>query len=184
VDDATSTVVHEDAHQWTGDLVRLARWQDIWLNEGFATYAEWLWSGHEGGRTPQERFKLYASAIPPDDPFWSVAIGDPGPDSLFDGSVYLRGAMTLQALRTRIGDHAFFRLLRLWPKRYGGQAVTTDDFVALAERVSHQQLDDLFDEWLYTPGRPASLPAASRAGSAAASVERSPAPFWRSAPKR
>ena len=71
-------VVHELAHQWFGDDVALARWQDIWLNEGFATYAEWLWEEHEGRATPPEIFEAIYDDIPADDPFWSVVIGDPG----------------------------------------------------------------------------------------------------------
>ena len=71
-------VVHELAHQWFGDDVALARWQDIWLNEGFATYAEWLWAEHEGQATPQEIFQATYDAIPADDAFWDVVIGDPG----------------------------------------------------------------------------------------------------------
>ena len=101
---ADFVVVHELAHQWFGDDVALHRWQDIWLNEGFATYAEWLWEEHEGRATPQEIFQATYDAIPADDPFWSVVIGDPGVDLLFDGAVYVRGAMTLQALRNEVGD--------------------------------------------------------------------------------
>ena len=74
-------VVHELAHQWFGDDVALARWQDIWLNEGFATYAEWLWAEHEGVATPQETFQATYDAIPADDPFWDLVIGDPGVDA-------------------------------------------------------------------------------------------------------
>ena len=170
--DQTDVVVHELAHQWTGDAVRLARWQDIWLNEGFATYAEWLWSEAQGRETPQQLFDDSVSQIPADDPFWSLTIGDPGPDALFAYPVYLRGAMTLQALRQRIGDEPFMRLLHLWIARYSGEAVTTDDFIALAESVSGQQLDDLFAEWLYTGAKPAGLPLAQLPDAAAASSDR------------
>ena len=107
-------VVHELAHQWFGDDVALARWQDIWLNEGFATYAEWLWEEYEGRGTPQEIFQATYDAIPADDPFWSVVIGDPGVDLLFDDAVYVRGAMTLQALRNEVGDDAFWAIVRGW----------------------------------------------------------------------
>ena len=81
-------VVHELAHQWYGDSVRVKRWQHIWLNEGFATYAEWLWSEHEGLGTAQEIADFFYDVIPEDDPFWQLTIGDPGPEALFDFAVY------------------------------------------------------------------------------------------------
>jgi aminopeptidase N len=151
------TVVHELAHQWFGDSVTPARWQDIWLNEGFATYAEWLWTEHDGGATARQTFdELYATPAAETD-FWNPPSGDPGgPEDLFTGSVYDRGAMTLQALRGRIGDRAFFRLLRTWAERYRYRNVTTADLIALAEQVSGQQLDHLFAVWLYAPGKPTS----------------------------
>ena len=146
-------VVHELAHQWFGDSLHLTRWQDIWLNEGFATYAEWLWAEREGRGTVAERFTMETTSRPPDDPFWTVRIGDPGPGGLFDQAVYVRGAMTLQALRTEIGNEAFARLVRAWtePKARG---VSTAEFVALAEEVSGRQLDGLFTTWLDTPRKP------------------------------
>ena len=154
--DNTSVVVHELAHQWVGDDLALEAWQHIWLNEGFASYTEWLWSEHQGGPTPQEIFDFYAG-IPEDDPFWDVVIGDPGPENLFAGPVYDRGAMTLQALRTKIGDEDFFRLLKRWTAQQSGGNVSTDEFIALAEQVSGEQLDDFFTIWLFTPEKPASL---------------------------
>jgi hypothetical protein len=160
VNPVDSVVVHELAHQWVGDDLALAAWQHIWLNEGFASYAEWLWSEREGRGTAQEIFDSIA-AIPADDPFWSVAIGDPGPEQLFDIAVYNRGAATLHALRLEVGDESFFRILRRWTRTQAGGNVTTAEFVALAERISGQDLDALFTEWLFTPARPASLGAAT-----------------------
>ena len=157
-----SVIVHELAHQWFGDLVAVDRWQHIWLNEGFATYAEWLWSGHEGFGTPRRTFEAIWGAIPSDSPFWRVVIGDPGVDDLFDGAVYVRGAMTLQALRNRVGDDAFWTTLHLWTEQHAFATGTTDGFITLAEQVSGQDLSDLFDVWLFTPGRP---PASAVTGS-------------------
>ncbi|MFI5844606.1 M1 family metallopeptidase [Catenuloplanes sp. NPDC051500] len=159
---ADNVVVHELAHQWYGDSLAVARWQDIWLNEGFATYAEWLWAEHEGRATPQQLFDANYQAIPADDPFWQLTIGDPGPVRLFDYPIYLRGAMTLQVLRNRVGDDAFFRIIKGWATTRAGGNVTTPQFIAYAERVSGRQLDDLFDTWLYTATRPVVETSAAR----------------------
>ena len=166
---ADAVVVHELAHQWFGDNLRLNRWKDIWLNEGFATYAEWLWSEHEGNGTPQEIFDNI-NTIPADDPFWTLTIGDPGPDALFDPPVYFRGGMTLQALRTTVGDDDFFEILRTWAKRESGEAVSTPQFIALAEKISGQDLDALFDAWLYSPTKPGEPAAAASRSIAATQV--------------
>jgi len=163
--DNTSVVVHELAHQWTGDDLALKRWRHIWLNEGFASYMEWLWSEDQGGGTAQEIFDFYAS-IPEDDEFWTLEIGDPGPDRIFDGAVYDRGAMTLHALRGEIGEADFFRLLRRWTASQSGGNVTTAEFKALAERVSGEELDAFFREWLHTPAKPSGLDGAARSRTA------------------
>jgi len=149
-----STVAHELAHQWFGDKVTPRLWKDIWLNEGFATYAEWLWGESTGGPSPQQQFDQ-AYATPAGDELWSVLPGDPGPADMFATAVYQRGAMTLQVLRTTIGDDAFAKVLRQWAGRDRDRPVGTDDFRALAEQVSGKDLDALFRTWLYTPGKPA-----------------------------
>jgi aminopeptidase N len=150
---ADSTVVHEYAHQWYGDSVRPAAWQHIWLNEGFATYAEWLWREREGIATAQAQFQRVYDVAPPE--FWQVTIGDPGPGALFDVAVYFRGAMTLHALRQVVGDTTFFQILEEWATSRAGEVVTTPEFVALAEELAGRELDDLFQAWLSTPERPA-----------------------------
>jgi aminopeptidase N len=149
----TGTIVHELAHQWFGDSVSPKKWADIWLNEGFATYAEWLYSEHTGGQTVQQIFdRTYAQ--PPEASVWQGIVADPGRDNIFNSLVYNRGAMTLHVLRLRIGDDAFFTLLRRWAAEHRYGNVSTSDFVAFAERVSRQQLDDLFATWVYTSGKP------------------------------
>ncbi|MGW6256407.1 M1 family metallopeptidase [Streptomyces sp. NPDC055085] len=149
------TIVHELAHQWFGDSVSVAHWKDIWLNEGFATYAQWLWSEHQGVRSAHDSFVAGYGSRPAESSFWQTVVGDPQRDTMFASAVYQRGAMTLQMLRERIGDTAFFTLLPAWTKlhRYGN--ASTADFISLAERISGRQLDDLFQTWLFTPGKPA-----------------------------
>jgi aminopeptidase N len=146
-------IAHELAHQWFGDSVSLTRWKDVWLNEGFATYAEWLWSEHIGKGTADALFqRYYANAA---DPMWSYPPGVARPADLFNGSVYTRGAMALHALRKEIGDATFFSLIKKWTAdhRYGN--ATTAEFVTLAERMSGKSLGGLFDAWLFQPKRPA-----------------------------
>jgi aminopeptidase N len=87
-------------------------------------------------------------------------IGDPGVEHLFDNPVYVRGAMTLQALRNEIGDDAFWQLVLQWGASQSSGHGTTPEFIALAEQISGQQLDALFDTWLFTAEKP---PAAASA---------------------
>ncbi|GAB3953491.1 M1 family metallopeptidase [Micromonospora vulcania] len=136
-------VAHELAHQWFGDSVSLSRWGDIWLNEGFASYAEWLWEEHDGGRTAQRNFEIqYASTD------WSQPSVEPGRARMFGTAVYKRGALTVHALRRTVGDDTFFRILRSWTAERAEGNATTADFVALAERVAGRQLRAFFDAWL------------------------------------
>ncbi|MGW9451039.1 M1 family metallopeptidase [Streptomyces sp. NPDC055632] len=146
-----TTLVHELAHQWFGNSVSPATWRDLWLNEGFATYAEWLYAEeHEGvpARTAFERaFAQKANwAFPPAAP--------PGAAHLFDPPVYQRGAMVLHKLRETVGDEAFDAILRGWPEKYRHANASTADFTAYAEEVAGKDLDGLWDVWLYGDGRP------------------------------
>ncbi len=148
-----STIVHELAHQWYGDDVAISTWADIWLNEGFATYAEWLWSEQQGGTTAQQTFDdLFATDAA--DPFWTVEVADPGAVAIFDDPVYLRGAMTLHALRVEVGDTTFFEILRGWAAENSGGNVTTGQFEEYASSVAGTDLTALFDTWLHTPSKP------------------------------
>ena len=149
------TLVHETAHQWYGNSVTLTDWHDIWLAEGFATYAEWLWTSRHGGRTPAEHFsKLYAT--PADDGLWHPAPTEfTDPAALFGSPSYNRGAMTLHALRLQVGASDFFAILKAWASEHRHGNVRTAQFQKLAERISGQQLDTLFADWLTLDGRPA-----------------------------
>ena len=155
-----STVVHEIAHQWFGNAVSLTVWPDMWLNEGFATFSEWIYDERHDGPSAQERFDD-DYAIPEDsedfEDLWFPAPNAlPEPSVLFSTPVYERGAMTLQALRQKVGDRTFFAILRTWYRENRNGNVRTADFIHLAERLSHRDLDAFFDAWLFVEGRPTS----------------------------
>ncbi|MFB4279275.1 M1 family metallopeptidase [Nonomuraea sp. MTCD27] len=153
-DPGETIIAHELAHQWFGNSLTIRRWKDLWLNEGFATYAEWLWSEHKGKKTAESFFRDFHQR-PADDPMWKYPPGRAKPDDLFNQSVYTRGGMTLHALRKAIGDATFFTLLRTWAAEHRYGHVTTEQFVDLAERLSGKDLNGLFDAWLFQPRRPA-----------------------------
>ncbi|MCX6500700.1 MAG: M1 family metallopeptidase [Arthrobacter sp.] len=155
------TVVHELGHQWFGDTVSPSDWKDIWLNEGWATYVEWLWAEHQGTATMPEQF-ADAVAYLDGNNRWALNIADPGRDDLFANQVYLRGAAALYALRAKIGDTAFFAGARLWLTRYKDSTATTKDFQAVMEKTSGQKLGAFFDDWMRDGDRPAMPPLAAR----------------------
>ena len=108
-------VAHELSHQWFGNSLTLGSWQDIWLHEGFACYAEWIWSEESGGPSAHERAEEHHEKLADLDQ--DLVLADPGPELMFDDRVYKRGALTLHALRLTVGDDAFFALLRGWTDR-------------------------------------------------------------------
>lgn len=135
---------HELAHQWFGDSVGLDAWEDVWLNEGFATMGEWLWAESDGG-TGGPPLSAGSSLDPP---------LDPGPDDLFGPNVYQRGGLTLKALRDEVGDEAFFTIMTTWAADNALANATTDDFLDLVERSDGTDTRQLVEAWLTDPEPP------------------------------
>lgn len=151
--DLESTIAHELAHQWFGNSVSPAHWEDIWLNEGFATYASWLWIEHSGGEEAfnkllEDNYTILETRNR------GVRIGEPSVSSLFAYEVYLRGAWTLHDLRLTVGEETFFNIFRTYTERFHDSNASIDDFIAVAEEVSGQDLETFFAGWLYQSALP------------------------------
>ncbi|WP_457963694.1 M1 family metallopeptidase [Arthrobacter sp. D1-29] len=144
-------IAHELAHQWFGNSLTASSWKDIWLHEGFACYAEWLWSEASGQGSAAARAEAAweGLASKPQD----LRIGDPGPELMFDDRVYKRGALALHALRTAVGDALFFGLLRAWTERNCFGSVSTGDLTELAQELCGSvpgfDAEGILHPWLY-----------------------------------
>jgi aminopeptidase N len=145
-------IAHELAHSWFGNSLTNASWQHIWLHEGFACYAEWLWSEASKGPKTQRLAEQHWSRL--NSLQQDFAIGDPGPELMFDDRLYKRGALTLHALRLTVGDTAFFRMLRSWTAQNRHGSVTTEQFIAHAEASTGVEVRPLLEEWLFEHALP------------------------------
>lgn len=144
------TIVHELAHMWFGDSVSLENWRDIWLKEGFATYASWLW-GAKGddrilARIAQDSRSRFSDLPSP--------VAQPEPTDLYTNESYTGGALVLYALQKKVGDQTFFKILQTYAEKYKYGNAGTDQFISVAEEVSDQDLKAFFDAWLFSPTLP------------------------------
>jgi len=156
-------IAHEHAHQWFGDLITCGTWADVWLNEGFGTYCQNLWLEHSSGQMAYKRnMNFLADFYLAHNPGWPVyhpewAVKTPGGNELYNQAItYNKGACVLYQLRYILGDSMFFRVLHEYAtdrKFMFSNAVTTD-FIEKACKVSGQDLNWFFNEWIYLPDHP------------------------------
>lgn len=143
-------IVHEAGHQWFGDSVSLENWQDIWLKEGFATYSEWLWeSQNEPAVIAEIARNTQGFGVDT-----SFPVAEPSRNNLYSAESYFGGALVLQALREEVGNETFFNILRAYAERYRYSYAGTDEFIAVANEVSGQDLTAFFQAWLYNDRLP------------------------------
>ncbi|MGY3681817.1 aminopeptidase N [Streptomyces sp. TE33382] len=148
----TGLLVHELAHQWFGNSVTPRTWQDMWLNEGFATYAEWIWLEDYEDIPAQDSFD---EAFEDDDNWAFPPAEPPSAADLSEPPVYGRGAMVIHEIRLALDDdEAFFGLIAGWAKAHRHGNASTEDFTAYVEEESGQDLTELWDTWLYGESRP------------------------------
>lgn len=141
----SSIAAHEIVHQWFGNWVSPAGWDETWLNEGFATYGQWLWEEHALGVPMERNVALARSHVNRD---LETATDDPGLEQMFGLATYERGALVLHALRTEIGDEQFRTFLAEYLDRFGGKVATTEDLVEVASEVAGRDLEEFFRSWL------------------------------------
>jgi len=157
----TATLVHELAHQWYGDSVTPRTWRDMWLNEGFATYAEWLWSEDHDGDTAQQTFDALYDGTYFDDPsdsdaVWAFPPARPSSAAhISDSPVYERGAMVLHKIRRTVGDARFYDIVQGWAAAHRHGNADTADFTAYVEKMAPgKDFGGIWRDWLYGDGKP------------------------------
>jgi aminopeptidase N len=153
------TFVHEMAHQWAGNSVSVEDWSDLWLAEGYATYAEWLWDEAQGGTSAVDQGEWYLFYYGADRPQWDYAVAAPASrDELWSWGSYEGGGIALAALRAGVGDAVFEDITRTWFERYRNSNASTEDYIDLAEEVSGRELDQWAEDFLYSTDKPPAWP--------------------------
>jgi aminopeptidase N len=151
-DFAPDLLNHELAHMWFGNNVTLRQWNDIFNNEAYASWAQWAYNERTRNRKANDKLNEAYETYANQPGFWSITMIDPSRPHLFD-VVYVRGPMTLQALRNVIGDEAFFRFSRDWAQAPGSRSL--EDWMAAAQSATTVDLDPFFQAWIFSRTAPA-----------------------------
>jgi aminopeptidase N len=150
-------ISHELGHQWFGDLVTCKDWGDIWLNEGFATFLETVWTEAHYGKD-QADYERWTGAREwfESGNLWNKPIvrHDFDDSSEFDGNAYGKGGWVLYMLRHQIGEDAFYRSMKHYLEANRGKNVVTADLARAIEEAAHANVDQFFSQWLYGAGAP------------------------------
>ena len=152
-----NTLIHELAHQWFGNAVSPTDWSDIWLNEGPATFiATQVEAELYGGDSTEDTYYDLWDSTAADSAFWTTPVaGFDDPADLFGAPTYNRGAMTLEAIRSALGDDVFGEIMSTWIERYAGGDASTAEWIALSEEISGRDLTAFFSDWLFETDKPA-----------------------------
>jgi aminopeptidase N len=148
------TVVHENAHQWFGDSVTVAKWADICLNECFASYAQWLWTEAKEKQNLDQRYKTAVDKMKSRDGFWGNKLYGMGQGNEFHG-VYDKGVLAIHALRRQVGEDVFGRVLKEWPAAHKDGNASWAQFEEFVQKTAGQDLKGFFDAWFHSDKMPA-----------------------------
>jgi len=150
-------IVHEMVHQWYGDQVSPTDWRDVWMNEGMTMYLQAIWESEHGGPSLEATMADYAAA----DGHLRSQAGPPGAydEAKFgEGNIYYIPAVMWHELRERIGDDAFWSMVREWPTVHDNGGATREQYLDWVERTTGEELSQFFADWLTGESSPASSP--------------------------
>ena len=152
---ADGLISHEMSHQWFGDLVTCADWRHAWLNEGFATYFAALWKEHAEGRDVFDWDELRAERTITSSPVHVAVVPREGESAASPyAMIYSKGGWTLHMIRGQLGDARFWQAIQHYARKFSYQVATTGDFAEAISEATGQDLEWLFDQYVYRPGNP------------------------------